>query len=255
MNFSRKELSSFKKTPMIVVYKNGEFYAYSSYFMKPLFFHFINRVLNPYLKLKSEEEIDLFLDPSQEYIENTEFYKQRYEAFGDYYHRMGKHTRVIAFMRDPKEYKLEYNMVKEVAQANSPRDDFRLAFVTNAELVRKYKEKYGPKMFDQYSYNSLVLTTETGVYKYYDLEGNTDRLGDFTVAESLKPVETFNKETSAIIEFSERPVVYLYTGKDSDDIKAASKLALNALNRVAPHYRDRLLFMHVDDEVEVRKRV
>ena len=83
--------------------------------MKPLFIHFINRVANPLLKLKTEEDVERFLDVTQEFREETEFYKNRYEEFGSYYHRMGKHTRIVAFISEPKEFKVEHKLVKEIA--------------------------------------------------------------------------------------------------------------------------------------------
>ena len=78
--------------------------------MSGLFKHFINRVLNPTIHLKTEADIDRFLDSSREYEENNDFYKNKYEEIGSYYHAMGKRVRVIAFFSDKKEYKNEYRL-------------------------------------------------------------------------------------------------------------------------------------------------
>ena len=72
--------------------------------------HFINRVLNPTIHFKKSREIELFLDSDKEYREENEFYLNKYEEFGEYYSRMGKHVRVIAFFHDKKEYKNEFRL-------------------------------------------------------------------------------------------------------------------------------------------------
>lgn len=72
--------------------------------------HFINRVLNPTIHLKTKEEVNKFLDISKEYREENEFYLNKYEEFGTYYSKMGKHVRVIGIFNDKKEYKNEYKL-------------------------------------------------------------------------------------------------------------------------------------------------
>ena len=78
--------------------------------MKNFLLNFINRVLHPTLHLKTEEEINLFLDSDKEFVENTEFFKNKYEEFGDSFNNMPKHTRVIAFFHDKNEYKNEFKL-------------------------------------------------------------------------------------------------------------------------------------------------
>jgi len=129
--------------------------------MRGMLLHFINRVINPIVFLKTEQEIDAFLDTDKEYDEKNEFYKNKFEGIGDYYTKMGKRVRVIGFFSDKSEYKNEIRLLTEAAQALAgKRDDLRVGLVTNATLVRKYKERYGPKMFDEFSLNSIVLAKE-----------------------------------------------------------------------------------------------
>lgn len=73
-----------------------------------MFLHFINRVVNPLVTLKTEAAVLQFLDSEKEYEEDSEFYKNKYEPIGDYYQRMGKRVRVIGFFHDKAEYKTEY---------------------------------------------------------------------------------------------------------------------------------------------------
>lgn len=139
--------------------------------MLPMFLHFINRVINPVVTLKSQQEIDRFLDSEREYEEKSEFYKAGFEPIGQYYHSMGKRVRVIGFFHDKSEYKNELRLLKEAAQSLSGiRDDLRVGIVTDKALVKRYKESYGVKWFDEYSKNTIVLVREPGTYIYYDLE-------------------------------------------------------------------------------------
>jgi hypothetical protein len=100
--------------------------------MRGMFLHFINRVINPVVALKTENEILNFLDSTREYDESpSAFYKQNYEPIGEYYKRMGKHVRVIGFFYDKGEYNNEFRLFQESAPALSKRDDLRVGLVTN----------------------------------------------------------------------------------------------------------------------------
>ncbi len=46
----------------MLVYKKGEYYPYDGYFMRGMFLHFINRVINPVVYLKTMEEVEKFID-------------------------------------------------------------------------------------------------------------------------------------------------------------------------------------------------
>ena len=56
------------------------------------------------------------MDSDREYEEDNEIYKNKYEPIGDYYLRMGKRVRVIAFFNDKKEYANELKLFKNAAQ-------------------------------------------------------------------------------------------------------------------------------------------
>ena len=159
------------------MYKKGEYYPYDGYFMRGMLLHFINRVINPVVVLKTESDVNNFLDSAHEWEEQTEFYKNKYEGLGDYYSKMGKRVRVIGFFHDKKEYKNEYRLLQEAAQRLSGRrDDLRIGVVTSQALVKAYKERYGPRWFDEYSLNSIVLEREPGQYSYYDIEKESEDL-------------------------------------------------------------------------------
>ncbi len=156
-----KELEAWKTVPKILVYKKGEYYPYEGYFMRGMLLHFINRVINPVVYLKTASEVEAFLETANEYEEKNEFYKNKFEGIGDYYPRMGKHVRVVGFFSDKNEYKNEIRLLTEAAQALAgKRDDLRVGIVTNKTVVKVFKDKYGPRMFDEYSHNSIVLARD-----------------------------------------------------------------------------------------------
>lgn len=96
-------------------FRKGEYYAYDGYYIRGMFLHFINRVINPVITLTTESDIDRFLDVEKEFEEKSEFYKNKYEPIGDYYKKMGKRVRVIGFFHDKQEYKNELRMLTEAA--------------------------------------------------------------------------------------------------------------------------------------------
>jgi hypothetical protein len=156
-----KELEAWKAVPKIFVYKKGEYYPYEGYFMKGMLLHFINRVINPVVYLKTPQEVEAFLETESEYEEKNEFFKNKFEGIGDYYTKMGKRVRVVGFFSDKSEYKNEIRLLTEAAQALAgKRDDLRVGLVTNKTVVKVFKEKYGHRMFDEYSHNSIVLARD-----------------------------------------------------------------------------------------------
>ena len=161
-----------------------------------MFLHFINRVLNPIVELKSESEVNLFLDMEQEWIENTDFYKNKYEKLGEKYQVLTKHTRVIAFFHDKKEYSNELKLFKKAAQALVGRDDLRIGLVTKPELVKSIKTTYKVKFFDEYSLNSIVLEREKDTFFYYDVEQSSEDMGYWMNKMSLNKLgEEYTRES------------------------------------------------------------
>lgn len=57
-----KEELAFDQVPRVLVYRDGRFYSYDSGFDRlDLMLHFVNRLLNPVVKLNTEEDILRFL--------------------------------------------------------------------------------------------------------------------------------------------------------------------------------------------------
>lgn len=171
----------------------------------------MNRVLHPVLHLREESEIELFLDSSKEYVESTEFVRNSQISLGETYNNLGKHTRVIAFFNDRKEYKNEYKLFQLAAEKLAKRDDLRMAFVTDSNLIQKCKEKYGAKLFDEFSLNSIVLEREKDQFIYYDVEKESMDIAYWINKMSLnKEGELYNRESEVIGKLVNQPFGILY---------------------------------------------
>eukprot|EP00347_Sterkiella_histriomuscorum_P004030 403362013 len=256
LKLSQKDREAFETVPRMLVYKDGEYYPYESYYMKGLFLHFINRVLYPVVNLKTEDQIDLFLDSIKEFQEFSKFYPNKYEPIGDYYGRMSKHVRVIGFFHDKKEYANEMKLFKQAAQSLVRRDDLRVGLVTNKTLVMKYKEKFGLKWFDEFSHNTIVLEREPGVYIYYDLEKESMDIAYWINKMSLNKIgEELTRETDIISRVLNEARGILFIDRNDPMYASDSKVALSALQRISPfNFENRLHFFYVEkSEYQARK--
>ena len=198
--------------------------------MHGLFLHFINRVINPVVLLESEADINRFLATERDFEEKNEFYQTRYEPIGFYYQQMYKKTRVIALFHDKGEYSNELRLFQEAAQALAGRrEDLRIGLVTDRALVKAYKAKYGPKWFDEYSLNTMVLQREPGNFAFYDFEQQNIDIRSWINKKSLnKNGDPITRETAFIANDIYQPIVYLYIDRNDPSAKADSKVALDA---------------------------
>ena len=88
------------------------------------------------MTLKSEEEIEAFLDNERFWQGDyhTSFFKGHLDLvprIDDHYEKLKIKTRVICFLWDKKEYKEEYNNLKQDAMYLATRDNLRIGFVDN----------------------------------------------------------------------------------------------------------------------------
>lgn len=85
-------------------------------------------------------------------MENTPFYRE-YRPIGILTQKV---TRVIAFA-NKKEFKEELQKLEEDAQGLVLREDLRVARITDAKVIKHFKQKYNNVWFDKLSSNSIVL--------------------------------------------------------------------------------------------------
>jgi hypothetical protein len=75
-----------------------------------------------------------------------------------------------------------------------------MGVVTNQTLVKIFKQKYGPRMFDEFALNSIVLTRDSGQnYAFYDVEKDDEDITYWINKMSLKKQGDEISRESAII--------------------------------------------------------
>ena len=73
--FIEKEQITSEAAPTIAVFYDGRYYIYDgSKDSKEELIHFINRVINPIVQLKTDEDVENFLDVNKEWQEKTKFF-------------------------------------------------------------------------------------------------------------------------------------------------------------------------------------
>lgn len=95
------------------------------------------------LELRTEAEVDAFLDLNQEPIETTNFFKNIKTDLGMYYSEKLLPTRALALIFSKDEYSEELKFIREAARNSARREVLRFGIVSDPALVRIYKKKYG----------------------------------------------------------------------------------------------------------------
>ena len=103
-------------------------------------------------------------------------------------------------MYDKKEYREEFNGIRNDARFLATRDNLRVGIVDNQRLVKKLKAgRYGAKLFPLISMSSIVLRRYDGAYKVYDITGDDHiKAHTWINKNSLKDVEELTTETYRI---------------------------------------------------------
>jgi hypothetical protein len=131
--------------------------------------HFINKLINPVLTLKTEEEVEAFLNLDQEVREQTKFLETNPLPLGDIYLKRRTKTRVLALVFDPEDFTDEISTLKQASRNSAKRDELRVALVTDKKIVKKYKANYGTLWFPEGAYSALVIKRYDGKYFSHDL--------------------------------------------------------------------------------------
>ena len=166
------------KTRLFLYFKN-KYFAYNEADHLHLFLHFINRVLNPIIKLTSGEQIDKFYNTKEEWIESTQFYKNKYRYIGEVFHNMTKVTRAIMFIQDKNQYRDKRSIFINAASDLSIRTDLRIGIVENPQLVKRYKESMGSTWLNSKEISNFIIVFDNkrpikGKQRFYDL--NKDKV-------------------------------------------------------------------------------
>lgn len=247
---------------MWYLYRDQHFYGYDHpYEMTAQFLHQLNKILNPLVSLKSEEEIDRFLDQETfwEGDYQTNFFKKS-EGVGrlnDVYSQMKLKTRVVCFVWDKHEYREELKQIKRDARYLATRENLRIAVVDNQKLIKKYKARYQTRMFSSVAMSSLVLKRYDGELAYYDLTSEDHvQAAQWINKHSLKEVDELTGEAYRLYELLRQPQFYVFVDFENPKYAKASAKAVEVIKQVAPKFSHVIGFFHVNNtQFQNRKRI
>jgi hypothetical protein len=145
----------------------------------------MNRLINPLVKLETEDDIVNFLGLRLNDGELPDFWQPDYNTtflsqlgmdrvprINDHWASHTHRTRVICFLYDSNEYKEELKNLRRDAKSVSTRENLRIAVVTNQRLVKKMKAgPWGSRLFNPISMSSLVLRRYDGAIRVHDITG------------------------------------------------------------------------------------
>lgn len=109
--------------------------------------HLMNKIMYPLLQLDSEEDIEAFLDLSNEPKETTNFMKVKNTKLGMYYDDKLLKTRALVLIFNKEDYSQEVKYIREAARNSARREALRFGILSDPAIVRIYKKKYGQHWF------------------------------------------------------------------------------------------------------------
>ena len=190
--------------------------------------HFINRLQHPTVSLDSSEDIERFLDNDVEYIESTGFFRNKNVPLGVNFDDLILKTRVIAFIFDTEDSETELKYIKETGKILAQRMALRIGIVTDAKLIRKYKEMKGTFWFpDNVQLTTIIIQRyDKGIF-FHDLLQleSIVQLSHWINKKSIMPVQEMFLEANKVLDLVGQQVIIALTdfGSSDPDIKHESK--------------------------------
>ena len=254
----KSEEITLNRVPKTFLYYNEEYVPYEEMDFYKSFIHFLNRNFYPVVILKSKEDVEAFIDPTEEWVEDTPFFRNgtisNYEM-AVYY---PKQTRIVAFITDKNEYKEELNKLNNAARFLSMREDLRVARITNPKIVKEYKSKHRTKWFSDVSSNSIVSfvknkNQENVVTHFYDLSMDNEDFGVWINNASVEPVEELFAPLIKITTLRNKPMFTAYLNRTHPKYGKDSKELVEKLKEIAKDY-PQYQFTYTEDNMWKKKK-
>mgnify|MGYP006893274618 CR=1 FL=1 len=150
--------------PSIAVFFEGRYYPYDNTYEDPKYLlQFINKLLHPVLILKTESDMDKFMNNTLAPVENTKFFK-KYTASGEVRYLLTDSemsswkykTRALTLMFEKNDYDEELNAIKMAGRYLANRLDLRIALMADKKVIKKLKRD-SSWFENSSSFTSLVL--------------------------------------------------------------------------------------------------
>jgi len=253
-----KEQITSEAAPTIAVFYDGSYYIYDgNKDSKEEMLHFINRVINPIVQLKTDEDVENFLDVNKEWQEKTKFFESQLVNLASIYKSRKTKTRVIAFIYDKSDFPEELTNLRLTGRLSAKRDDLRIGLVTDKKIIKKYKAKYGSLWFPEGTYSTLILKRYDGQVYHIDLLSDDKNFMYWINKKSITNVEEMVPETFRIFEILRQPILVAFVDLDSKskkEFKDSVFLIDEVLKEVAPAFFHGLIVSYADNKLYNRHR-
>ncbi|CDW90844.1 UNKNOWN [Stylonychia lemnae] len=260
-DFIEKEGIMTQSSPSMFVYFDGQYYIFEGNVQSKVeFLHFMNKIINPLITLKTDEDVQKFLNQNEEFQENTKFFDKNYLALGDVFKNRKTKTRVIAFIYDKEDYTDELKNLRQTGRFSAKRDELRIALVPDKKIIKKYKAKYGTLWFPEGTYSTIMLKRYDGQTFYSDLLGDGSGILSYQYwinKKSINLVEETNTDTFRVFEMIRQPILVAFVdmkSKDKKVFKESINLVDNVLKEVAPAFFHGLIISYADNTLYHKHR-
>ena len=147
-----------------------------------VFLHFLNRVIEPVINLKSEDEVVEFFSTADSSLYKGDlsgplFKKATSDKIPplEAYESLRLKTRVICFYYDKDDYKDEIKQFRMDARKLSTRSNLRIGLVTDRKVIKALKKhKSSSRYFANGSLSSCALRRYDNTYIIFDISGSNE---------------------------------------------------------------------------------
>lgn len=165
-------------------------------------------------------------------------------------------TRVVVFFYGIDEYKEELNDLRNGARFSSTRENLRVAYVSDKNLIKKMKRKYSGDWFEKVGYSVAVLKRYDGRYVKYDVTGGDKvNFSHWINKSTMKPVEEWSPAVSRLYEMLRQPTLMVFTNYDTPDKERESNRAVKIFEKISPKYEHVIGFVHTPIKIWSKARL
>jgi len=216
------------------------------------FLHFLNKLINPLVELKTEEELLEFLELQKEHNESTKFFSKKSLPLGNQYSERVTKTRAVAFIYDKEDYVEELRNLKYAGRFSAKREELRIGVVYDKKIIKKYKAKYGSTWFSDVTYTTLIVKRYDEQVFFFDyINGNPSITPHFWInKKSIKEVEQINQDTFRLFELIRQPIIIAFVDFNTEESKVRKnsiKLVDEVMKEVAPAFFHGAIFAYADN--------
>lgn len=179
-----------------------------------------------------------------------------HQEFEADYEKLPFITRVLVFFYGSDEYRDEMEDLKIGARFSSTRENLRVAYVTDENLIKKMKRKYSGDWFEKIGYSVAVLKRYDGKYIKYDITGGDKiKFVDWINKNTMKPVEEWSTDVSRMYEMLRQPVLLLFTSYETSEKEQQSNRAIKVFEKTSIKYAHVIGFVHTEIKIWSKERL